>query len=52
LTTSDPVPEWADGTRSSLARRHPSVIIGNRSSIMVGQGVFVGQGKGLVHCAQ
>jgi hypothetical protein len=40
---------WADGTRSSLATPHPSVIIGNKASIVVGQGVFVGgQGKGVV----
>jgi hypothetical protein len=39
---------WADGTRSNLASPHPSVIIGNKSSVMVGQGVFVGQGKGVV----
>ena len=39
---------WADGTRSSLASPHPSVVIGNRSSVIVGQGVFVGQGKGVV----
>jgi len=39
---------WADGTQSSLASPHPSVIIGNKSSIVVGQGVFVGQGKGVV----
>ncbi|SDT21869.1 hypothetical protein [Bradyrhizobium canariense] len=38
---------WPDGTRSSLSP-HPSVIIGNRSSVVVGQGVFVGQGKGVV----
>ena len=38
---------WPDGTRSSLASPHPSVIIGNRSSVIVGQGVFVGQGKGV-----
>jgi hypothetical protein len=31
---------WADGTRSSLASPHPSVIIGNKSSVIVGQGVF------------
>ncbi len=37
---------WPDGSRSSLSP-HPSVIIGNRSSVMVGQGVFVGQGKGM-----
>ncbi len=39
---------WADGTRSSLTSPHPSVIIGNKSSVIVGQGVFVGQGKGVV----
>lgn len=39
---------WPDGTRSSLASPHPSVIIGNKSSVVVGQGVFVGQGKGVV----
>jgi 2-polyprenyl-6-methoxyphenol hydroxylase-like FAD-dependent oxidoreductase len=39
---------WADGTRSKLASPHPSVIIGNKSSVVVGQGVFVGQGKGVV----
>ena len=39
---------WADGTRSSLATPHPSVIVGNKSSVIVGQGVFVGQGKGVV----
>src|ERR1700692_2119850 len=39
---------WADGTRSSLASPHPSVIIGNKSSVVVGQGVFVGHGKGVV----
>jgi hypothetical protein len=38
---------WPDGTRSSLSP-HPSVIIGNKSSVIVGQGVFVGQGKGMV----
>jgi hypothetical protein len=38
---------WPDGTRSSLSP-HPSVIIGNKSSVHVGQGVFVGQGKGVV----
>src|SRR5580698_10772410 len=38
---------WPDGTRSSLTP-HPSVIIGNKSSVVVGQGVFVGQGKGMV----
>jgi hypothetical protein len=39
---------WADGTRSSLASPHPSVIIGNKSSVVVGQGVFVGKGTGVV----
>jgi hypothetical protein len=39
---------WADGTRSSLTSPHPSVIIGNKSSVIVGPGVFVGQGKGVV----
>ena len=38
---------WPDGTRSSLTP-HPSVIIGNKASVIVGQGVFVGQGKGVV----
>jgi hypothetical protein len=39
---------WADGTRSNLASPHPSVIIGNKSSVIVGPGVFVGHGKGMV----
>ena len=38
---------WPDGTRSSLTP-HPSVIIGDKSSVHVGPGVFVGQGKGMV----
>jgi hypothetical protein len=38
---------WPDGTRSSLTP-HPSVIVGNKASVIVGQGVFVGQGKGVV----
>ena len=38
---------WPDGTRSSLTSPHPSVIIGNKSSVIVGQGVFVGH-KGVV----
>jgi hypothetical protein len=38
---------WPDGTRSSLTP-HPSVIIGNKSSVVVGQGVFVGQGRGVL----
>ena len=37
---------WADGTRSS-ASPHPSVIIGNKPSVHVGQGVFVGKGNGM-----
>jgi hypothetical protein len=41
---------WPDGTKSSAASQHPSVIIGNKSSIQVGPGVFVGSqsGKGVV----
>ena len=39
---------WPDGTRSSLTSPHPGVIIGNKSSVIVGQGVFIGQGKGVV----
>jgi hypothetical protein len=39
---------WADGTHSNLASPHPSVIIGNKSSVISGQGVFVGHGKGVV----
>ena len=35
---------WSDGTRSSSVTEHPSVIIGNKQSIRVGQGVFVGNG--------
>jgi hypothetical protein len=38
---------WPDGTRSSLTP-HPSVIIGNKSSVVVGPGVFVGKGNGVV----
>jgi hypothetical protein len=40
---------WPDGTKSSLAP-HPSVIIGNKPSVRVGPGVFVGNpsGKGSV----
>jgi hypothetical protein len=37
---------WPDGTRSSLTP-HPSVIIGNKSSVIVGPGVFVGKGNGV-----
>jgi len=36
---------WADGTRSSLASQHPSVIIGHKPSVIVGQGVMVGHGN-------
>ena len=39
---------WPDGTKSSLASPHPSVIIGNKSSVVVGKGVFVGKGNGVV----
>ena len=39
---------WADGARSSLTSPHPSVIIGNKSSVFVGPGVFVGKGNGVV----
>ena len=38
---------WPDGTRSS-ASPHPSVIIGNKASVHIGPGVFVGKGKGMV----
>jgi hypothetical protein len=44
---SDDAIIWSDGTRSSSSP-HPSVIIGNKSSVQVGPGVFVGQGKGSV----
>jgi hypothetical protein len=36
---------WPDGTRSS-STPHPSVIIGNKSSVVIGPGVFAGNGKG------
>jgi 2-polyprenyl-6-methoxyphenol hydroxylase-like FAD-dependent oxidoreductase len=41
---------WADGTRSNLASQHPSVVIGTKPSVIVGQGVMVGSpsGKGVV----
>jgi hypothetical protein len=39
---------WADGTRSSPVSPHPSVIIGNKQSVIVGQGVMVGHGNGVV----
>ena len=38
---------WPDGTRSN-STPHQSVIIGNKSSVHVGPGVFVGQAKGVV----
>jgi hypothetical protein len=37
---------WADGSKSRLASPHPSVIIGNKSSVVIGPGVFAGSGKG------
>jgi hypothetical protein len=33
-------------TAPVLASPHPSVIVGHKSSVIVGQGVFVGNGKG------
>src|SRR3979490_1308454 len=39
---------WPDGSRSSLASPHPNIIIGNKSSVIVGPGVFVGKGNGEV----
>ena len=36
---------WPDGTRSS-STPHPSVIIGHKDSVVIGPGVFVGQGTG------
>ena len=38
---------WPDGTQSRSSP-HPSVVIGNKSSVTIGPGVFVGQGKGMV----
>jgi hypothetical protein len=38
---------WPDGTHSR-ASPHQSVIIGNKASVIVGKGVFVGEGKGMV----
>ena len=38
---------WPDGTRSRSSP-HPSVIIGNKASVRVGPGVFVGKGTGVV----
>ena len=37
---------WPDGTRANLVSPHPSVIIGNKSSVVIGPGVFAGNGKG------
>ena len=37
---------WADGSQSRLASPHPSVIVGNKSSVVIGPGVFAGNGKG------
>jgi hypothetical protein len=37
---------WSDGTQSRAASQSPSVIVGNKSSVFVGPGVFVGNGKG------
>jgi hypothetical protein len=37
---------WTDGSQSRAARQSPSVIIGNNASVHVGNGVFVGTGKG------
>src|SRR5262245_13251533 len=36
----------AYGSKSRLASPHPSVIIGNKSSVVIGPGVFAGNGKG------
>jgi len=36
---------WPDGTHSRPGP-NPSVIIGNKSAVVVGKGVFVGQDKG------
>jgi hypothetical protein len=49
IFTSDAI-IWADGTRANLASQHPSVIVGNKSSVIVGKGVMVGgqSGKGVV----
>jgi hypothetical protein len=38
---------WPDGTHSRL-KGHDTVIVGNKASVVVGKGVFVGQGKGVV----
>src|SRR5262245_56238241 len=39
---------WASGTRSSRVNPHTSVVIGNKSSVIVGKGVMVGSGSGVV----
>ena len=36
---------WPDGTHSRL-KGHDSVIIGNKASVHIGKGVFVGRGNG------
>ena len=36
---------WPDGTHSRL-KGHDSVIIGNKASVHIGAGVFVGRGNG------
>ena len=38
---------WPDGTHSR-ATPHQSVIIGNKSSVTIGKGVFAGEGNGMV----
>jgi hypothetical protein len=42
---SDTTIVWTDGTRSHSATPHPSIIIGNKASVHIGQGVFYGTGK-------
>lgn len=37
---------WPDGTQSRLAPASPNVIIGHKDSVQIGQGVFVGNGRG------
>jgi hypothetical protein len=38
---------WPDGSHSRL-KGDDSVIVGNKASVVVGPGVFVGRGKGVV----
>jgi hypothetical protein len=38
---------WPDGTHSRSSP-HQSVVIGNKPSVVVGKGVFVGEGSGMV----